>query len=237
MLKKIKSLFIIEEESSVEEKLEQISGDKSNKSQSSKSKKTVKSSADIGKQETVIEEEMYESSVSKAVKPRKKFTDILLKAIDAQDLEGPDYLEFKSSLKSLESVIEEEETRFKSSFAVLQSAGITKDSLLSSGKHYLDVLDNEKKKFEETFREQQRKQVKQKEAKIQQLQTGINKRKEHLQKLITEIECMEKSMETSRNEINKAASKVQLTKDQFMASFGQVKGQIQSDFDKINQYL
>lgn len=237
MLKKIKSLFIIEEESSVEEKLEQISGDKSNKSQSSKSKKTVKSSADIGKQETVIEEEMYESSVSKAVKPRKKFTDILLKAIDAQDLEGPDYLEFKSSLKSLESVIEEEETRFKSSFAVLQSAGITKGSLLSSGKHYLDVLDNEKKKFEETFREQQRKQVKQKEAKIQQLQAGINKRKEHLQKLITEIECMEKSMETSRNEINKAASKVQLTKDQFMASFGQIKGQIQSDFDKINQYL
>ncbi len=90
MLKKIKSLFIIEEESSVEEKLEQISGDKSNKSQSSKSKKTVKSSADIGKQETVIEEEMYDSSVSKAVKPHKKFTDILLQAIDAQDLEGPD---------------------------------------------------------------------------------------------------------------------------------------------------
>lgn len=235
MFKKLKSLFVVEEVVSIEDKLDQVDAPKAGNKE--KKQATVKTQTDVSGQTSSIEEEILTSTVNQPVKPQKKFTNILLKAIDSQDLEGPDYLEFKSSLKSLEGVIAEEETRFKSSYAVLQNTGITKANLLSSGKHYLDVLENEKQKFEKTFQEQQSKQVKQKEQKIQQLKAGISKRKEQLKKLLAEIESMEKSMEISKKEINQAATKVQLTKDQFMASYEHIKGQIKSDFDKINQYL
>ena len=231
MFKKLKSLFVIEEEvSDIEKQLE----DAVQKKQTS-SKKVSDEQDNKVAQPT---EEIFDSNIKGPVKPKQKFTDILLKAIDSQNLKGPDYLEFKSSLKSLEGVIDDEATRYKSSFAVLSSNGdISKEKLLSTGQHYLDVLKNEQSKFEETFQAQQSKQIQGRQEKIEQYQAGIKKRKEQLKKLIAEIEGMEAKLKEAKVEINQTAGKVQLTKDQFMASYHMIVQQIQSDFEKIKEYL
>ncbi len=232
MFKKLKSLFVIEEEvSDIEKQLDNAVQKKTPTNDSTSKNTDIEASAKPT-------EEIFDSNIKGPAKPNKKFTDILLKAIESQNLEGPDYLEFKSSLKSLEGVIEDEATRYKSSFAVLSSNGqISKDQLLSTGQHYIKVLQKEQSKFNDTFQAQQSKQIQGRQEKINQYQDGINKRKQQLKKLIAEIEGMEEKLKEAKVEINQTAGKVQLTKDQFMASYQMIVEQIQSDFDKIKEYL
>lgn len=233
MFKKLKSLFVVEEGIGIEEQLDQLSrGEKP-----VEAPKQVKINKSETSAEIPNEAQVFESTVTGPAKPNKQFTDILLKAIDAQNLEGPDYLEFKTSLKSLEGVIEDEATRYKSSFAVLKSTGVTKELLLESGNHYINVLQKEKQKFESTFQDQQNKQVLAREESIKKYFEGIQKRKEQLQTLIIEIEDMEKKLAEAKIEINEAANKVQMTKDQFLASHRSIVSQIESDFEKIKLYI
>lgn len=233
MFKKLKSLFVVEETAGVEEKLEAAVSKKQKKS--SKKQQTVRSDDTVAK--PVAEQEVFVSDIKGPAKPQKKFTTILLKAMDRNNLEGNDYLEFKQSLKSLTSVIEDEATRFKSSFAVLTNSGVDKAKLITSSDHYIKVLEAERTKFESTFKEQQTKQVQARETKIAKIDKGIAQRKAQLKKLISEIEQMEADLKAAKVEINQAAGKVQLTKDQFMASYRMIIEQIQEDKEKINQYI
>ena len=228
MFKKLKSLFVVEGEPGLDENLEDVSIE---------SIEDSTGISDSSSQETTINTSDFDSSEKGPAKPQKKFTSILLKAMESNNLEGIDYLEFKESLQSLKKVIEDEPTRFKSSFAVLSNSGVTKQKLVDSSDHYIKVLQKEKSKFESTFKAQQTKKVNAREKQIKDLKEGILKRKQTLQKLINEIEAMEKSLGEAKVEINQVASKVQLTKDQFMASYQMIIKQIQSDSDKINKYL
>ena len=67
--------------------------------------------------------------------------------------------------------------------------------------------------------------------------SGLEKKKTQLQKLITEIENMEEQLKSSKTEVNQVAGKVQLTKDQFMASYHMIVGQINKDVANIKKYI
>lgn len=228
MFKKLKKLFVVEDES-IDEKLEKVINQTQNP--------PVKKSKVKKEEKTSIETEVFDSNIKGPAKPAKKFTTILLKALNRNNLEGSDYLEFKDSLHSLKGVIEDEATRFKSSYAVLSNNGVTKEKLIETSKHYLDVLKEEKSNFESTFRTQQAKQIKAREDKIVKLTQGLEKKKVQLQKLITEIESMETQLKSSKTEINQVAGKVQLTKDQFMASYHVIVEQIKHDVANIKKYI
>jgi len=230
MFKKLKKLFIVEEES-MDEKLEKAVLQQQEKSTSTKKSKGKKSTA------IEVETEVFDSNIKGPAKPAKKFTSILLKALNRNNLDGSDYLEFKDSLHSLKGVIEDEATRFKSSYAVLSNNGVTKEKLIETSKHYIDVLKEEKNNFEGTFRAQQAKQIKAREEKITKLTSGLEKKKAQLQKLITDIETMEEQLKSSKTEVNQVAGKVQLTKDQFMASYHMIVEQIKQDVANIKKYI
>lgn len=228
MFKKIKKLFVVEEES-IDEKLEKVvNQQRKAPATKTKGKKT---------EQVTVETEVFDSNITGPAKPAKKFTTILLKALNRNNLEGSDYLEFKESLHSLKGVIEDEGTRFKSSYAVLSNNGVTKEKLIETSKHYIDVLKEEKSNFESTFRAQQSKQIKAREDKIVKLTNGLEKKKNQLQKLISDIENMEKELKNSKTEVNQVAGKVQLTKDQFMASYHLILEQIKQDVANIKKYI
>lgn len=69
-----------------------------------------------------------------------KFVELLLKAIESNNIEGFDYLEYKNSLRSIENVIPDEGVRFKSAFEMAKTMGMTKAKLVESANHYLGVL-------------------------------------------------------------------------------------------------
>ncbi|MEL6925050.1 MAG: hypothetical protein AAFO94_13455, partial [Bacteroidota bacterium] len=150
MLKKLKSLFIIEEEESAPK--------------SSPKKETVAA-------EKTAPEAPVATPVTQAAGPGKvsnKFLQVLLSAMNKANLEGFDYLEYKQSLKSLEKMPMDEKTRYISAFAAAQTMGATPDKLVQAANHYLKVLAQEDKKFEQALINQRSKQVGDKQKQIKQ---------------------------------------------------------------------
>ena len=111
-------------------------------------------------------------------KVNKKFTEILLAAMERDNQEGFDYMEFKQSLQSLEKMPMDEATRYQSALAMAKTMGADPTTLLQSANHYLNVLKMEEKKFEEALSKQTSVKIGQKKKEQQGLQTAINEKAE-----------------------------------------------------------
>ena len=172
-----------------------------------------------------------------AGKADQKFIDILLNAIDKNNLEGFDYLEYKTSLQGLDNMAMDEATRYKSAFVMAKTMGVTPTKLLSSAKHYVGVLNKEEKKFIDALKNQRQKQVVGKEEKLVALQKEVTAKKAQIEQLKKEIETNEASFKTIKDGINKSAAKVEKTNDRFMHAYKVVLGQIMTDVDNMKKYL
>lgn len=225
MFDKLKKLFVIEDEnaakstpaakeSDLKEKVEKPTVDIDTP--------TIKTSAD------------YNTPEGKA---DPKFIDILLKSIEKNNLEGFDYLEYKSSLQALDNMEMDEATRYKSAFVMAKTMGVTPTKLLSSAKHYVGVLSKEEKKFIDALKNQRQKQVVGKEEKLVALQKEVTAKKAQIEKLKKEISANEASFKTIKDGINKSAAKVEKTNDRFMHAYKVVLGQIMTDVDNMKKYL
>lgn len=222
MLKKLKALFVLEEPS--QNKPE----DGSNKAQAT-SKSKGKAAAPSSK---------VSSTMSNPNAPvNKKFLDVLLKAIEANNMEGFDYLEYKQSLQSLSKMDMDELTKFQSALAMAKTMGVDKKGLLNSGKHYLSVLKSEELKFLDAHKNQMTKQVSDREKKQNQLNNLIAEKTAKIKKMQAEIDAHQKALEIEKASINQSSAKVAATKDGFLAAYKQVRGQIESDLEKMKKYL
>lgn len=170
-------------------------------------------------------------------KPDTKFIDILLKAVEKNNLDGFDYLEYKSSLQSLSGMDMDEETKYKSSLAMAQTMGATPEKLIKTANHYISTLNNEKSKFQEALKGQKAKQVTGKETSIVQIEKGIAGKMNKIAELQKEIENDKKKVAEMKASINKAAAKVQETSDSFHYAYNVVTGQILADIEKMQKYL
>ncbi len=166
-----------------------------------------------------------------------KFMEILFKAMEDNNLEGFDYLEFKQSLKSLEKMPMDEQTRFKSAFAMAQTMDATPAHLIQTAKHYLSVLNQEEKKFEEALANQRTKQIGEKEKNLGKLDQTVKNKSEQIKKLTLEIEKHQKAMDRIKQEVANASIKVESTKNDFIASYNIVVSQISKDVENMQRYL
>ncbi len=222
MLKKLKSLFIVDEGESKEEgqtpKVEEKIVSKEQSRQISG-----------GAQKAPVD---YSSA-----KPDKKFVDVLLKAIEANNLEGFDYLEFKQSLQNLSNVDMDEGTRYQSAMAMAKTMGATPANLKQSAHHYLNVLKKEESKFLDAVKNQRSRQIGDREKRLINLEKLIKEKEAKITQLQQEIEGHKKELEGARGEINKATAKVEATKGGFLAAYSSVVKQIQSDIAKMESHL
>ena len=124
MLDKLKSLFVVEDE---EDKKTNASG-------------KTKSGEPTGAIKNEKKEVPISSLSPSSGKVNSKFLEVLLKAMDANDLDGFDYLEFKQSLKSLEKMPMDEKTRYQSAMAVAQTLGGSPQQLVQTAQHYINIL-------------------------------------------------------------------------------------------------
>ena len=170
-------------------------------------------------------------------KATAKFMEILFKAMEDNDLDGFDYLEFKQSLKSLEKMPMDEATRFKSAFAMAQTMNATPAKLIKTANHYLNVLKQEEEKFNQALVNQRSKQIGNKEQELTQLDATIKTKTEQIKNLTQEIAKHQKSVDRLKQEVAKASVKVESTKNDFEASFNVVVSQISKDIENMKQYL
>ena len=221
MLDKLKSLFVVEDE----EVKKTNASDK------------TKSGAPTGAIKNERKEVPISSISPSSGKVNSKFLEVLLKAMDANDLDGFDYLEFKQSLKSLEKMPMDEPTRFKSAYAMAQTMGATPEHLIKTADHYIKVLLSEEEKFEQALVNQRSRQIGDKENQIKQFENLIKEKTKMIDQLKAEIKKHTAEQEKMKKDISKATIKVESTKNDFHASFNHLVSQIKKDVENMKNYL
>lgn len=225
MFKNLKSLFVIEDE-------EAAAAGKATRKEQANSKSATRSTVSASEDNIVSE-----SAAGEPGKITPKFMDILLKAMETQNLDGFDYLEYKQSLRSLEKMPMDEATRYQSAYAMAQTMGATPDKLVKTAQHYVDVLKKEELKFEEALANQQKTQIGSKQGEIGKLEEVIQQKAEQIKQLTKEIEEHQRRSEQLKKEIKQASGKVESTKNNFIASYNALVAQINQDMDRMRKYL
>jgi hypothetical protein len=223
MLKKFKSLFIIEEGEAKQE----------NKPAVEKSKSPQKEESTPSRPFQVP----VASTVTGPGKVQDKFLTVLFDALEASNQQGFDYMEFKDFLRSLANVPMDDATRYKSAFATAQTMGATKENVVSSARQYLSILAKEQTKFQEALKGQKERNLTGKQDEIKNLEQTIRNKEAEIEKLKADIDAHRQSIGTLEKEINSASEKLGQTANDFEATYQALLSQIQEDIRQIGSHL
>ncbi|NCS92451.1 MAG: hypothetical protein GW761_01470 [Leptospira sp.] len=201
-LSSIKNLFIQTEDTEVD---------------SSSEEKSIES-------EKQTESKVSSSSASKTISNAEvgKFVDVLFKEIEKSNLEGYDYLEFKTSVEELvESGLQKEQAIKAASIAVKSLT--TPKAILDSIEHYLQIIDKNKKDFEKNV--------------ILKLKDKISEEEKELNSTISEIERLRKLETELRKSIDSNQIKIENNSQGFNEAYKLVLGSMKEDEKTIKKVL
>jgi len=226
IFKKIKSAFVIEDGHSAAPSSEKVD--------SEPAKTTAEKRPPLANESTSSVDIDPDSSDGEI---NQKFTDILLRALEANNQEGFDYIEFKRSLQNLLKMNMEEGTVYKSAYATAQTLGATPKGLISSAQYYLTVLQKEEDKFKVALGHQRAKQIEGGQEEIKRYEQAIEDKKKQIEKLQQEIDQHQSKLSEMKSEIETSAQKIESTRSDFVASYANLVNQIQHDIENIGKYL
>lgn len=229
MLKKLKGYFVVDDEEFKEEMNKQSGGKKETKPSGPATKSNAPKAKPTSTGTTPTK--------APAGKASSKFTNILLGAMDANNIDGFDYLEYKQSLHNLSKMPMDEQTRYQSAYAAAQPMGVTPKRLLETAQFYIDILKKEEAKFATALANQRTKQIGDKEQQIQQMDRLVIEKTKQIERLKKEIESHKKQSGEMKASISDATVKVETTKNNFIASYNLLVGQIKRDMDNMKKYL
>ncbi len=219
MFRKLKSIFIVEDEKFVKESTHQTETP----------------------QETSQVEYTKPISIDKNIKidysEDNKFNDILLKVIEDNNIDGFDYLEFKNSVQTLSKAIPEEATQFKSAYEVGKTMGLTKQKLLETASFYADLLKQEDVKFTQAFNNQKNQQLHGREQEIKTHENEIIDFEKKIALLQKSIENHKNKVTELRAAMNESSEKLAQTHGEFQVAYQHLYNQIAQDIQKINEFI
>jgi septal ring factor EnvC (AmiA/AmiB activator) len=167
----------------------------------------------------------------------QKSVDFLENAMAKQSQPGFDYLKFKQSIDQLASLKLDGPTSLKSAFATASTMGVTKDSLLQSARHYLTILGDEKKQFDQALNNQVQQRIDSKKEELLKLQQQIEDHKRQISKLEKQILEFEDKISRSDEEVTEAKASIEQTKMKFENTYQQFVSAIERDITAIQQNL
>jgi len=162
-----------------------------------------------------------------------KMQTALITAISKNASEEFDYLKFKVSVEKMIEMGMDRATAIKSAFATASVMGITKNKLVSSAKRYKASLDKEKDQFAVALKNKIAKNVDGKRVEAVKLKKEIQLHKEKIAKLLKEIEIYEDKIAQVDDVVNDAKEKIELTRNDFRATFDAIYSQIEEDIINI----
>lgn len=172
-----------------------------------------------------------------AGKASSKFTNILLQAMETNNIDGFDYLEYKQSLHNLAKMPMDEQTRYQSAYAAASTMGATPKKLIETANFYIGILKKEENKFAQALANQKDKQIGDKTQLIKQHENLVKEKTAQINRLKKEIADHEAKAKKMRSTISEASIKVETTKNNFVASYNLVLSQINRDIENMKKYL
>jgi len=222
MIKNLKSLFIVEEEDP--------------KAQKSQEKTAATEKKSGGTTPPPIPNKPISNTNTSGVVDAK-IVEKLLQAIEKNNLEGFDYLEYKKALKALEKMPMDEATKYRSAFATASTMGVTLEKLLDTTKFYIGVLDKENSEFVNAFKNQFSDKVSGREREIAQFEGIIKEKSEKIKILTEEIAKHQQQIQDLRSKLEESNTKILKTQNDFKLSYDHLKAQFEEDVTKMQKYL
>lgn len=161
----------------------------------------------------------------------------LINALEKNNIDGFDYIEYKQALSALAALDIDEATAFKSAFATATTMGLTREKLIKTAQFYLDILQKEKSQFEQAVRQQVQRQVAGKEQQAKNYKKSIKTKKQQIEKMKEQILEHQAKINDLMEEIEGSKSKIVATKQNFDKTFELVEGAVKADIDKIQVYI
>jgi hypothetical protein len=228
-LKNLKGLFIATDEDLI-------------KAEANKNQKPAQDAVEATSTESIASETL--AAIDKEVLANaeegsvdQKFLDILLDSVTQNNQEGYDYLEYKQALRSLNKMDMDEETRFKSAYAMAQTMGASKDKLLKSGELYLNVLKSEEEKFMLSLGNQRQIKIDERRQDLLNIDKWIADKEAQIEKLKQQIETKRASKADIQSELTDTAKKIQEVHNNFQTTYTYLSGQIREDLNKIKDLI
>ena len=162
---------------------------------------------------------------------------VLMEAMEAANLPGFDYLEYKKALQNLKKMNFTDSVRFQTAFATAQSMGVTPKQLQESAQHYLTVLEAEHKKFSVALAGQRNAQVSEKEDQLKQLDADIQRQEAKVKELQAQIEQSRKEQAKLRDTIAKSTGKLVKTQADFETTLQVITDGIRQDMAHMTEFL
>lgn len=166
-----------------------------------------------------------------------KFVEVLTQAVNDSNQPGFDYLEFRQALQNLAKMPMDEPTRIQSAYAMAQTLGVTAPKLIESAHFYLGILNNERQKFDDAHAQQRARLIGNREEEARRLHAESEHKQAEIERLTREIAANKARIEQLEREMDEVASKIESTKADFDATFVIVSGQIEQDIEKLSRYL
>ncbi|MGB0931467.1 MAG: hypothetical protein ACPGVB_11855, partial [Chitinophagales bacterium] len=167
----------------------------------------------------------------------EKYYNMLMKAIEVNNMDGFDYLEFKHSLTALKDIPIDEATKFQSAFATAATMGLTKEKLIHSADFYKKVLAKEKDSFRNELQKHIGGRLHKSEARTNDLTQMIQKKSEQIKKLTEEINQHQVELDKTCKQIEGLKEKVHEERDSFITTYDHLLKQMDKDVQNINKYL
>ena len=198
-----------------------------------------------------IQDDEKEAKVQSEVKPPEATMEIravsgqqneniavsLSKALDEANLEGYDYFEFAKTLEALKPALPAEQTLYQTALASGSVMGATKDKLIQTAQHYLDILGKKQEEFNQAAQVQINETVIDKEQGVVDLDNQIQVKAEQIRKLTDEINSLTNKKVEVTNEISANKVKIEQVKNDFAATLQAFMSKIHGDMERIEKYL
>jgi hypothetical protein len=150
--------------------------------------------------------------------------------LDKGNLPGVDFLEFHKALNSFDGKPLSEEQKYEFAFLPIQSMGVSPETLVSTGKQYLDMLAKENQSFEDELKEAIKTQVDAKKAQVEKI-TSENA------ELTAKIEANNKKIQQLNEEVFTSSNSISVEKQAFEYALSNKQAIINDRIAKIQTYL
>lgn len=165
--------------------------------------------------------------------------EMLSNAIEENNLNGNDFLEFMQSLNKMTGLAVDEKTKFGMVFATLStsSGGMDKNHLIESIDHYLNVIAKEKTTFQSEMGKATTEMVGKKESEVERLSALAQQKSELIQELSQEIKEIGDNVATLKSDAAQAKMGIAQKEADFAITVQQLEGQINDYKAKIAQHI
>lgn len=183
--------------------------------------------------------EVVRSVTSEAGSVDKKFIDHFVNLLEKANLQGPDYFEYRETLKNLEGLGLSEDKRYQAAWASFKAMSNSTDYsvLTNTANQYVTMLDTDRQHFlkdvENAITE-----------KVGGLKNEVLRMQQENEAIAKQILALQQKVEANKTQISKLtgdigeqSAKITTNKNNYEVTYSSFVEQIKSDISKIQQYI